>query len=93
MLGRFIGMRYRVMMQDMLEVNSLEELYSMIISIVKYTFFIEHGEQLFWLWFHYGWLGSLRNYYGIFHSVSAFCNAGFSLFNNSESYAPNLLFM
>lgn len=31
-------------------------------------------------------------YYGIFHSISAFCNAGFSLFSNSlESYRINVL--
>ena len=26
---------------------------------------------------------SLALYYGIYHSISAFCNAGFSLFSNS----------
>ena len=31
-------------------------------------------------------------YYGFFHSISAFCNAGFALFDNSlESYATNPL--
>lgn len=31
-------------------------------------------------------------YYGIFHSISAFCNAGFSLFNNSlENYSGSFI--
>ena len=31
-------------------------------------------------------------YYGVFHSISAFCNAGFSLFsNNLENYKDNVV--
>ena len=39
LLGRSLGMKDRVIMQDLLDVSSLEELFSMILDILKYTFF------------------------------------------------------
>ena len=47
LMGNAMGMKERMIMQDLLDVASLEELFSMIVSIVKYTFFIElWGGQL-----------------------------------------------
>ncbi|MCO4794639.1 MAG: TrkH family potassium uptake protein [Bacteriovoracaceae bacterium] len=94
LLGRSIGMKDRIIMQDLLDVSSLEELFQMIIDIIKYTFFIElWGGIVLTIAFTFeGFEFSKALYYGFFHSISAFCNAGFSLFDTSlESYSTNPL--
>ena len=94
LLGRSMGMKDRIIMQDLLAVSSLEELFAMIVDIIKYTFFIElWGGIILAIAFTFeGFEFGAAIYYGFFHSISAFCNAGFSLFNNSlESYATNPL--
>jgi trk system potassium uptake protein TrkH len=94
LLGRSMGMKHRVMMQDLLDVSSLEDLFAMISDVIKYTFLIElWGAIVLTIAFTFeGFELGQAIYYGFFHSVSAFCNAGFSLFNSSlESYATNPL--
>ncbi len=93
-LGRSMKMKDRIIMQDLLDVSSLEELFAMIINIVKYTFIIElWGAIILTIGFTFeGFEFGQAMYYGFFHSVSAFCNAGFALFDNSlENYATNPL--
>ncbi|MBC99067.1 MAG: Trk family potassium uptake protein [Halobacteriovoraceae bacterium] len=94
LLGRSLGMKDRVIMQDLLDVSSLEDLFVMIIDIVKYTFIIElWGAIVLTIAFTFeGFEFGQALYYGFFHSISAFCNAGFALFDTSlESYAVNPL--
>jgi trk system potassium uptake protein TrkH len=94
LLGRSMRMKDRIIMQDLLDVSSLEELFAMIVNIIKYTFIIElWGGIVLTIAFTFeGFEFSKAIYYGFFHSISAFCNAGFSLFNNSlESYATSPL--
>ncbi len=85
LIGRSMAIKERVVMQDLLNVSSLEELISMIIDIVRYTVFIELWGVIF-LTIAFTINGvdfSRALYLGVFHSISAFCNAGFSLFDNS----------
>ncbi|MBT7670078.1 MAG: hypothetical protein HN623_10885, partial [Bdellovibrionales bacterium] len=92
LLGRSMGMRDRIIMQDLLDVSSMEGLISLILDIIKYTFLIElWGAIILTVAFTFeGYEFGDALYYGFFHSISAFCNAGFSLFNTSlESYATN----
>ena len=94
LLGKSIGMRDQMVMQDLLNINSLEGLFQMIVNIVKYTLFIElwGGIALTLAFSLEGFEFGNALYYGFFHSISAFCNAGFSLFDTSlESYATNPL--
>lgn len=94
LLGRSMRMKDRIIMQDLLDVSSLEELFAMIIDIVKYTFLIElWGGIVLTIGFTFeGFEFGSAIYYGFYHSISAFCNAGFALFDNSlESYATNPL--
>ncbi len=94
LLGRSMGMKDRVIMQDLLDVSSLEELYAMIINIIKYTFIIEFwgGLVLTIAFSMEGYEFGQAIYYGFFHSISAFCNAGFALFDTSlENYATSPL--
>jgi trk system potassium uptake protein TrkH len=94
LLGKSLRMKDRILMQDLLDVSSLEELFAMIISIVKYTFFIElWGAIVLTIGFTFeGFEFGTAIYYGFFHAISAFCNAGFAMFNNSlENYAGSPL--
>lgn len=94
LLGKNMGMKDRVIMQDLLEVSSLEELFEMIVDIVKYTFFIElWGAIVLTIAFTFeGFEFGQALYYGFFHSISAFCNAGLTLFDTGlEAYATSPL--
>ena len=94
LLGKSMGMKDRIVMQDLLDVNSLEDLVAMVTDIVRYTLVIElWGAVILTFAFTYdGFEFTQALFYGVFHSISAFCNAGFALFDNSlESYALNPL--
>ncbi len=92
LLGKSLAVRDQVMMQDLLDISSLEDLLQMIMNIVRYTLIIELvGAIILTVGFNYqGHEFGEALYFGIFHSISAFCNAGFALFDNSlETYALN----
>ena len=94
LLGKSLAVSDKVMMQDLLDISSFEDLVQMIVNIVKYTLVIEIiGAIILTVAFTLEGLDfSDSLYYGIFHSISAFCNAGFALFNDSlVSYGTNPL--
>ncbi len=82
LFGRFT-LGQRGMLQDMLEED--RNVLGMIVYVFKMTFAIELiGTALLFL----RWIFVYKNFFhtlylSIFHSISAFCNAGFSLFSNS----------
>jgi len=84
-LKRGMGMRAEAGLKIILEEEYISQVRSTIKFIVKSTFFLEAiGAILLFFW----WRGSFLNinqlaFSSIFHSISAFCNAGFSLFGNS----------
>ncbi len=83
-IGRRIGIRERVVMQKELGQFTLSGLVNVVRRILLITFIIE-GMGMLILFFRWQpLLGTSKAlYYGMFHSVSAFCNAGFDLFGNS----------
>ncbi|MFW5871778.1 MAG: TrkH family potassium uptake protein [bacterium] len=94
LLGRSMGVKDRLVMQDLLDISSMEDLVNMVFDILKYTLIIElWGGILLTIGFTFeGFEFGKALYLGFFHSISAFCNAGFSLFNNSlESFSTNSL--
>lgn len=94
LLGRALAMKDRILMQDLHDASSLEDLFQVVIDIIKYTFAIElWGAIVLTIAFTFeGFEFGQAIYQGFFHSISAFCNAGFSLFDNSlESFATNPL--
>jgi trk system potassium uptake protein TrkH len=94
LLGRSMGMKEQVRMQGILDISSMEDLVAMIVDIVKYTLIIElWGAVILTIAFSFeGYEFGEALYYGFFHSISAFCNAGFALFNNSlENFSTNPL--
>ena len=89
MVVHTMGYRFRLkeslVLQESLNQSGRAGLFDLIRRMILYTFAIE-GFFAILLTIHFypefGWeaLG-----YGIFHSVSAFCNAGFDLFGNYDS--------
>ena len=92
-LGRSVSFRHRMVMQDLFAHTPREDIFGLVKSIVLFTFSAEIiGTVL--LTIHWSSeLPILRAIYtAAFHSVSAFCNAGFALFSNSMiPYSNNFL--
>jgi len=88
LLGQALSLRERVAMQDLLSTRTLSRIGNMITFIFIGTIFIEAvgAVSTFGMWDDVpGWIGNVRQQWfcSIFHSISAFCNAGFSLFSDS----------
>lgn len=86
LLGKKIGLRNRIIMQEALNQFSI----SGVIRLTKYVFIstmIIEGLGALFLSFRFvpemGFSTGL--YYSVFHSVSAFCNAGFDIMGNGKS--------
>jgi len=88
LLGQALSLRESAAMKDLLSARTLSRIGNMIAFIFVGTVFIEAigAVSLFGMWndvpgrvndIHQQW------FYSIFHSVSAFCNAGFSMFGKS----------
>lgn len=81
LVGRKINLRERLVIQESLNALRLEGVVSLVKSIIGMTLLIEGvGGLLLSLRFipQLGWARGI--YYGFFHSISSFCNAGFDLF-------------
>jgi trk system potassium uptake protein TrkH len=88
LLGQALSLRESVAMQDLLSARTLGRIGNMIAFIFMGTLFIEAvgAISLFGMWDDGpNWIGNVRQQWfcSIFHSISAFCNAGFSLFSDS----------
>ena len=95
LLKRRITLRDRLIMQEAMNTFSIQGLVKMVERIVLFTILVQIiGGLLLATQFikDYGPLKGL--YFGIFHSVSAFCNAGFDLFggySSVTSYSSNAI--
>ncbi|WP_051295916.1 TrkH family potassium uptake protein [Eisenibacter elegans] len=85
-LSQGVGIKQQAMIQDMLSSESLSSAKGMLRRIVGITFLIEAlgAILIFMTWSPEVKFDSLgqKIYFSIFHSISGFCNAGFSLFSN-----------
>lgn len=85
-LGRRITLKERLVMQEAMNVNSLQGLVKMAKYVLMFTFFVEGiGAVLFSTQFIPQFGIAKGIYYSVFHAVSAFCNAGFDLMGNFNS--------
>jgi trk system potassium uptake protein len=78
-----LGIRQQVMMNEMFMTDANPDSQSMLKRILVLMFSIEFigAFGLYFLWGDYQFESNEQQiFYSIFHSVSAFCNAGFSLF-------------
>lgn len=81
MMRKRINLRERLLIQEGINALSLEGIVRLTRNIIGLTLLIEGiGAVILSIRLHYdlGWAKGI--YYGIFHSISAFCNAGFDLF-------------
>ena len=80
LIGKKIRLKERLLMQEALNQMTVSGVVRLTIYIIKVTLLIEFigGTILALRWYpEFGWQGV---YFGYWHSVSAFCNAGFDLF-------------
>jgi len=82
LLGQAFSLRESVAMQDLLSARTVSRIGNMIAFIFVSTILIEAVGALSLLGM---WTGEVHNkwFCSIFHAISAFCNAGFSLFSSS----------
>ncbi len=85
LLGRRLGMRSQALMQNVMEEQSRRALEQSIRTIVTMTFVFEAVGALLLFVRFLPELGDAKQalFYSVFHSVSAYCNAGFSLWSDS----------
>lgn len=84
-VGKKIDLRQRMIMQDSFSQDTTSGMVRLTRVIIKYTFIIEFifGTILAFHWYEEHGLKAI--YYGYWHAVSAFANAGFDLFGNFQS--------
>ncbi|NFD77149.1 Trk family potassium uptake protein [Clostridium botulinum] len=86
LLGKKITLKERLVMQEALNTFNIQGLVKMAKYILLFTFSIQGGGALLLSTQFIPRYGLAKGlYYSIFHSVSAFCNAGFDLFGNFSS--------
>lgn len=87
-LKRKIGLKERNLIQESVNTLQISGTVRLVKKIVGYSAIFEGvGALLLMIRFipRFGWLKGI--WYGIFHSISAFCNAGFDLMGQIEPYA------
>ncbi len=83
---RRISVRERLLIQSSFHPGIPKDLPSLVRSIFLFTLAIEAaGAALLFVWFRPAFGAARAAWPAVFHSVSAFCNAGFSLFSDSLS--------
>jgi len=82
LLGQAFTLRESVAMQDLLSARTVSRIGNMIAFVFISTILIEAVGAVSLLGM---WAGDVQNkwFCSIFHAISAFCNAGFSLFSSS----------
>ena len=84
-LGRRVNLKQRLLMQESLNQEGLSGMVRLTQIIIKYTFLIEFLAGIILairFYQDFGWKGI---YFGFWHAISAFCNAGFDLFGGYSS--------
>lgn len=86
LLGKKITLKERMIMQEAMNYFSLQGLVKMVQRVLIFTFSVQVvGALLLSIQFIPQFGVSTGIFYSIFHSVSAFCNAGFDLMGNYSS--------
>lgn len=87
--GKQLSFKERALVQDMLDYDTLSDAFRVILFIIKMTFIVEFigAISLMFTWRSYYPTWGQTIYHSFFHSISAFCNAGFS--TNTDSLMPH----
>ena len=83
-LGRSVSLRNRLIMQDLFAHTPRQDIYRLVRSVIVFTVATESiGALLLTLHWSRELPLSKAIYFGVFHAISAFCNAGFALLPDS----------
>ena len=86
LLGKKITLKDRLIMQEAMNTFNIQGLVKMVEYVLGFTFIVQVCGALLLSTQFIPQFGVQRGiFYSIFHSVSAFCNAGFDLFGNYDS--------
>lgn len=89
LIGKRITLRERLVMQESLNSFTLQGLVKMAKYVLIFTFSMEGAGALLMSTQFVPELGIVKGiYYSLFHSVSAFCNAGFDIIGDFKSLTP-----
>ena len=90
---RKVGLRQRMLIAQALSLNEMDGVVRLQRMVIFGSLGFEATGALIltlWFWPQYGFVRALR--WGVFHSISAFCNAGFDIFGSMEPGSSLLLF-
>lgn len=87
LLRRKIGLRTRGILQESVNMTQIGGIVRLAKTIVKGTLCLEGAGAILLAIRFFPKFGFAKGlYYGVFHSISAFCNAGFDLMGQEEGY-------
>ena len=93
-LGRRVNLKQRLLMQESLNQDGLSGMVRLTQIIIKYTFLIEFLAGIILALRFYQDYGLKGIYFGFWHAISAFCNAGFDLlggYSSLTSYSGDII--
>ena len=91
LLGKSPSIKDRLVLQNSFTYSPTKDILSLVKAILIFTFATELiGAFILGAYWQHLYPLSKAIFYGIFHAISAFCNAGFSLFTtNLEEFSAN----
>ncbi len=90
-----VSFKDRLLLKDIFSSDTLSDIFKLLLKIILLTFLIESIGALI-IYFSLDSSTEHRAFFSIFHSISAFCNAGFSTLPNGlahEAIGDNRLFI
>lgn len=94
MVKKKISLTNKLVLQEALNQPSLNDLPKFVKNVIKYTFIVEGLGAIILAFVFIPDFGIVKGiYYSIFHSISAFCNAGFDVLGSSSliGYQTNII--
>ena len=94
-LGKKITLKSRLIIREQMNTDYLSGMVKLIRYVLLSTFIIEGIGAILLSFQFIPKFGIKGIWYSIFHSISAFCNAGFDILGDTslEAYSNNLMFM
>lgn len=89
-LKKQINIRQRLLIQESLNMEDNSGIIRLTLQIVKYSLLLELGFGTLLAYLFYDDFGAKGIYWGYWHAVSAFCNAGFDLMGGFTALQTNV---
>ena len=88
-----LGLQNRLLLQDALNLNTTSDIATFVLRMIKWTLIVEGIGALFYMIVFIPEFGAKGVWYGIFHAVSAFCNAGIDILGENSlcDYSGNTI--